>query len=153
MNDYQNLPIHYVYKQCHPKTGKCFYVGHGRHERAWRCSTSGDEVNYGHRNKDHSEYLFDLQLEGYIPTDWVHIVAKGLTKTEACKIEQELIRELRPTYNKPMGLSLLTLKGKSLEKAQRLRKQGLFYNQIAEEIGSSTMTVWRALNGKNKNSG
>lgn len=40
-----------------------------------------------------------------------------------------------------------------LSKAKLLRGSGSFYHKIAEEVGVSTMTVYRALNGKTKNIG
>lgn len=145
-------PVHYVYLHRHPNTDEVLYVGSGRNERAYRSTTTGDSRLYGHRSKEHAMVLKELQLEGYLPTDWVEILAKQLTKSEACVIEQEHIRELRPRFNRPAGQKLLKMKDGLLEQAVKLRSEGLFYHQIAEKLEISTMAVWRGLNGKNKNS-
>ena len=148
MND---LPIHYVYKHVDPTNGDLTYIGHGKFERAWRCSTSGNQINYGHRSVDYSEKILGWLLEGFTPNDWVTIIQGGLSKSSANKLEQELIRELNPIYNKRMGQSLLKMSSKELEFCQHLRSQNFSYENIAKRVGHSTMCVWRALNGKNKN--
>ena len=96
--------------------------------------------------------MMDLTTEGYIPTDWVEVTDKGLTKSDACILEQELIRKHAPTFNAAMGKKLLKLSKRSVETAKRLRLEyKLSYSKIADKLNSSTMTIWRALNGKNKN--
>lgn len=147
----RDLPIHYVYYHKHPESGKILYVGHGRNERAWRCTTSGDSKHYGHRSAEYSELLLDLQLRGYIPTDWVRVYKRGLTKAEACALEQKITHEFKPEFNKPLGLTNLKIKGELLRKARELRESGMFYSDISKQLNISTMAVWRALNGKNKN--
>lgn len=146
-----NLPIHYVYKHINPKTNELLYIGHGRGERAWRYSNNGDWSRYGHRSPEHAAYLFQLQLEGYIATDWTVVLHKCLSKTQACEIEQQLIRDLKPELNKPVGKGLLKLTGDSLKEAIKLRNSGVSYELIAKTLDISTMTVWRTLNKKNKN--
>lgn len=148
MND---CPIHYVYKHFDPNTHELTYIGHGKFERAWRCSTTGNQINYGHRSVEYSERIFGWLLEGFTPNDWVTIVESGLTKSEALKLEQKLIREFSPTFNKRMGQTLLRLSRKELEFCKHLRQQKISYNEIAQRVGASTMCVWRALNEKNKN--
>lgn len=145
------IPIHYVYKHVCPRTGKCLYVGHGRHERAWRCSFNESVSAYGHRSKEYSQYLMGLQLEGYLPYDWTIILHKQLTKSEACKLEQQLIKELKPEFNKPMGWKLVKLKNENLDRVKELRSQDVSYTLIGKELGVAGMTVWRALNGETKN--
>lgn len=145
------LPIHYVYMHVCPKTQECLYVGHGRFERAWRCSTSGNQKLYGHRCKEHSEYLMQLQLEGFIPYDWCTIIYTRLDKKRACQLEQEETRSREPKYNKPLGLTLMKIKGEELKLIREMREQGMFYSEIANKTKRTTMTVWRAINGKHKN--
>lgn len=69
------------------------------------------------------------------------------------KKEQEMIRGFKPRYNKPQGLQNLKVTPEILELCIEFRGQGLFYSQIADEVGLSAMTVYRALNGKTKNIG
>ena len=151
MDQYQK--IHYVYQHVHPETRETVYVGHGCKSRAWIMGTSLKAVGkYGHRKVDHQEWLEARTAEGYVATDWVVILAQGLSKKEACSLEQEYIRKITPVYNDLLGLKLLKLSADVVVIAHRLRDTGLSYKNIAEELQSSTMTVWRALNGKNKNS-
>lgn len=145
----------YVYLHIHPETEEVVYVGHGTNERAWRCTalktTTTEDSIYGHRSREHADWCQALILEGYVPNDWVQIIERSLDKTYACKLEQKLIREIKPKFNKAMGQKLLKLNKKQLEKAENMRSQGYFYTNIADELKVATMTVWRALNGKNQN--
>ena len=129
------------------------YVGHGTNERAWRCTTLNEQktANYGHRSSDHTAWCQDLIRRGWLPSDWVQIVERNLDKSAACIEEQRLVRLYRPKFNQPLGEKLLKIKGEILSEAKRLREQGLSYLDIGREIGFSTMAIWRALNGKNKN--
>lgn len=88
---------------------------------------------------------------GYLPTDIVEVIQKGLTKKQACVIEQSYIRQVRPYFNKPQGRSLLKLNEEALHQARALRTEGMFYKDIAEILNVSTMTIYRALNGQTKN--
>lgn len=74
-----------------------------------------------------------------------------MSKKEACRLEQKYIRYYKPIYNKPQGLSLLKINNDLLKKITDLRLNGLSYKQISEKVGLSTMTVYRAINGKTKN--
>ena len=141
----------YVYCHVVPHTSEIVYVGHGTNERAWRCTTSGGEKHYGHRSPEHADWCQDLIDCGYTPDEWVRILHKRLTKSEACLREQEEIRRHKPLFTRPLGEKLLKVKGDVLVKAKELRASGLFYSQIAQELGISTMSIWRALNGRTKN--
>lgn len=150
MNNY--LPtdyIYYVYKHIDPRTGELIYIGHGCRGRAWIHGSKRTCL----RSQDHLDHLESMISDGLIPSDWVHIVIQGISKKYAATLEQELIRELSPTYNKPQGKHLLKLTPETYRLCQELRDEGLFYNQIADEVGVSTMTVYRALNQKTKNIG
>jgi DNA invertase Pin-like site-specific DNA recombinase len=94
-----------------------------------------------------------MTYDGFVASDWVQVLETGLDKSSACVIEQNLIRELKPTYNKPLGRHLLKLTPEHYILCEELRASGLSYYAIAEEIGLSTMTVYRALNGQTKNIG
>ena len=150
INDYRNF-IHYVYLHVCPMSDDVFYVGHGSKGRAWRCDSYGDVPKYGHRSKDHSDYLDTLMMEGYCPADWVVIHAQGLSKKEAAEKEQFLIRELEPAFNKPLGRKLLKLTKQDIADGHSMREEGHSYKYIAEKLNVSTMCAHRALTGGNVN--
>jgi hypothetical protein len=141
--------IYYVYKHIDPRTSELLYIGHGCRGRAWIHGSKRSVL----RSQDHLDHLEALTQDGFVATDWVEIVTTGLPKKEACKIEQGLIREHKPLYNKPNGKHLLKLTPDQVQKSRELREQGLYYQQIAEIVKVSTMTVYRALNGKTENIG
>jgi hypothetical protein len=150
MNNY--LPtdyIYYVYTHTDPRCGELIYIGHGCRGRAW---THGSDKSVL-RSQEHLTRLESMTAEGLHAGDWVCILHSGLTKSDACKIEQELIRDLRPTYNKPQGKQNLKLTPEQYNLCLEMRDGGMFYHQIAEEVGVSPMTVYRALNGQTKNIG
>lgn len=150
MNNY--LPtdyIYYVYKHTDPRNGELIYIGHGCRGRAW---THGSDRTVL-RSQEHLARLESMTADGFHAGDWVCIVHSGLSKSDACKIEQALIRDLKPTYNKPQGKHLLKLTPEQFMLCQEMRNDGMFYHDIADEIGVSTMTIYRALNGQTKNIG
>ncbi len=146
--DYQSF-IHYVYFHVDPSNGKVFYIGHGCRGRAWIHGSRRTCL----RSQDHLDKLENLISQGFLPEDWVFIHKKGLDKRTACLEEQKLIRDLQPEFNLPQGKHLLKINPETLKICRILRNEGLFYNQIADEVGVSTMTVYRALNGQTKNIG
>jgi hypothetical protein len=141
--------IYYVYQHKDPITDEIIYIGHGCRGRAW---THGSDKTVL-RSQEHLAHLEKMTREGFIPSDWVSILISGLLKTDACKREQEYIRTLQPTYNKPQGKQNLKLTPEQFTLCQKMREDNMFYHQIADEIGVSTMTVYRALNGQTKNIG
>lgn len=141
--------IHYVYKHIDPRTDELIYIGHGCRGRAW---THGSDKTVL-RSQKHLAHLEAMTQDGFVASDWVHIVVTGLDKTSACKQEQELIRDLKPTYNKPQGKKALKLTPEQYALCGQMRKDGLYYHQIADEMGVSTMTIYRALNNQTKNIG
>lgn len=150
MNNYRNKDwIYYVYKHVDPRTDELLYIGHGCRGRAW---THGSDKSVL-RSQEHLAHLESMIFDGFIPTDWVYIIHSGITKSDACSLEQEYIRSSQPTYNKPQGKHLLKLTPEQFVMCQTMREDGAFYHVIADEIGVSTMTVYRALNGKTKNIG
>lgn len=139
--------IYYVYTHIDPRTEELIYIGHGCRGRAW---THGSKLTCL-RSQDHLNHLESMTEDGFVPSDWVEIVSQGLSKKDAAKAEQEMIRDLSPTYNKPQGLHLIKLDADALELCKSLRKEGKYYHEIAAEVGVSTMTVYRALNNQTKN--
>jgi len=145
MNNY----IYYVYQHTDPRTGEVIYIGHGCRGRAWIHGSGGSVL----RSKEHLAHLEELTQEGYLPSKWVSILISGLSKSEACQREQENIRLLQPTYNKPQGKHLLKLTPEQFSLCLEMREDGMPYHLIAEEVGVSTMTVYRAINKQTKNIG
>lgn len=142
----------YVYKHVDPITHQLLYVGKGTGQRAWACNGGYANARYGNRSKAHSTHLKALMLQGYLPCDWVQIVKRGLTAPAAFKLETALIESLKPCFNSVMGLKNLKLSLVQITRARELRAKGMAYAAIASAIDTSTMTVYRALNGKNKRS-
>ena len=151
-NDYQSF--YYVYFHVDPDTCKIMYIGMGQKGRAWAITNSGgDNAAYGNRNKDHYEWFVYLESLGYTLNEIVEITAKGLTKQEALALERDLILEHAPKFNKVAGLNNLKITPEKYETALLMRGDGLSYSKIADELDLSTMTIYRALNGKTKNVG
>jgi hypothetical protein len=135
-------PIYYVYFHVDPETDEIFYVGHGSGARAWISSPP-------FRDELHAAKLTTLESQGKTPDQWVYIIARGLSKEEACKIEREHIKKEKPLYNKVQGEKLLRVTPEILEDAFSLREQGWSFKKIAENFDLSTMTIHRAMAGKN----
>jgi len=108
-------------------------------------------ASYGARIVEHTKWCESLVLEGYLPSDWVTIISRNMTKKEACALEQAYIREFDPMFNQPLGQKLLKMTKDDLSKSRDMRSQGYSFQQIAQEIGVAVMTVHRALTGGNKN--
>jgi len=141
--------IYYVYKHTDPRTQDLIYLGHGCRGRAW---IHGSKLTCL-RSQPHLDHLEDMIQDGFNANAWVELLFTGLSKEEACSREQGLIRTLKPRYNMPQGKHLLKLTPEQFDLCKALRKEGLFYHSIAKEVGVSTMTVYRALNGQTKNIG
>ena len=139
MND-----LYYVYLHSEPETGDTVYIGHGYRDRAW-CLQANT------RSKEHLKWADNLMAQGYIPDEFVEIVIRNLTKSAACVEEQEMIRKLKPKFNKPMGVSSLKITPEQVEIARKMRADGHYYLYIGNTLGLASMTIHRALNGKTKN--
>lgn len=144
MND-----IYYVYAHEDPRNNEVLYVGHGCRGRAWIHGSKRTCL----RSQDHLDKLEYLTSIGYLADDWVSILHKGMSKSEACQVEQSLIRELKPKFNTQMGLKILKVSEEVFSSISTLRDDGMSYKDIGECVGLSTMTVYRALNNKTKNVG
>jgi hypothetical protein len=133
--------IHYVYYHIDPRTDEIVYVGHGSYERAWVCRTTGPG-----RSIEHATWCKELMGAGYTPQDWVRIHIWSLSKDKAKKLEAIKIKEDAPRFNQSMGAPK-KLDPDQIKEAEYLRDDaGWMYNEIAEKLGVSTMTVWRAIN-------
>lgn len=139
------MNIYYVYKHVHPITHELVYVGKGCKARAWITEGGGRD-----HNKEHLKWLADLTSEGFLPTDWVHIVWKGLSNKEAMAREHAMIDDINPPFNLSNKSKACSLSKKKREIILELRSHGWSYNQIAKNVNTSIMTVSRFLNNKTK---
>ena len=136
---------YYTYVHFDPITSEIMYVGKGTRHRAWTFTKNTS----GGRALDHFEYLCSLESLGYTPDDWVKIVDKGLSSTEALEKEMELISKHRPLFNKNYK-SKTILTDEDVLAAREMRQQGMIFREIANSFGVSTMTMLRAITGETK---
>jgi hypothetical protein len=140
--------MYYVYVHYDPATEDWVYIGHGKGSRAWYFN--GGESNSA-RSVAHNTWCQAMCNLGYLPTEFVTVLERGLTKEQACLLEQRLIREERTAFNAIIGQGILKMTPDKVALCRQLREKGVAYGVIAKEIGLSTMAVWRALNGETKN--
>lgn len=147
----KNLPTdyYYVYSHVDPRTTQLMYIGHGYGPRAWIHGSRKAVL----RSQEHLDWLQEMNALYYLPTDYVTILQKNMTKSSACIVEQTLIREMKPKFNKPQGLQNMKVTKDSFEVMKGLREEGFYYKEIAETLGVSTMAVYRAINNQTKNLG
>lgn len=130
--DYQN----YVYLHINPINNEVIYVGVGTKDRAWHYRVSMS------RHKEHTKFLNYLTEQGHIPSDWVEVVERGLSKEDARLVEKRLISKYNPTFNTHKGQgSCINMQMK--EKALQLKEEGIVGSQAAKQLGCSIMTAWR----------
>ena len=121
---------------------KIVYVGIGTKDRAWYCRN---------RHEDHQEWLDEMYNKGYTMEDIVDLGDTFISRKEALEIELNLIDEHRPKFNRNYELNnVCKLTKESFDLAIELREEGLFYKDIANELGVSPMTIHRALSGGTK---
>jgi hypothetical protein len=140
--------MYYVYVHIDPETGEVLYVGMGKGPRAYAMKTSKtkDPIYYVHRSPEHAEHLEKLYQQEYLPHEWVYFDSRGLTKEQARLREKELIKELRPKYNRPAGVKQLKFDLKEVKQIKKLREEGLYYSDIAKVMGCSQMVAHRIVN-------
>ena len=144
--------IYYVYSHVDPRTDEIIYVGHGCRGRAWIHGSKKTCL----RSQEHLNHLESLTQDGFVATDWVVILAQGMDKKSAAQLERTMIEDLEPTYNKRQGEKIMKVTADMLTEMESLRHSpfkdgGLSYKLIADVVGVSTMTAYRALTGATKN--
>lgn len=127
------MNIQYVYTHTNPNTGEIFYVGRGQKGRAWSCEGGKN------RSVEHYTYMFNLMLDGFIPTDWVEIVGRNLTIDEATVLEQQLVKTLRPILNKDIEIKRVTEEIK--KNIKELKDSGDTIAEISRKVGFDPATV------------
>lgn|SRR5574343_605140 len=136
---------YYVYIHVDPMTSSVVYVGKGTRGRAWVFSRDRS----GGRKDDHFLWMLGLEAAGLTPANWVYIVDEGLSEKEALSVESTLIGLHDPVFNKNTRRSL-SYTAEQFREMVALRSAGVGYKEIADTVGTSTMTAHRALNGKTK---
>ncbi len=89
--------LYYVYQHFDPLTKEIVYIGKGCHGRAW------DVTRCRNEHKEHQSWMKSLCSKGFIPTDWVYIVKRGLLEEEAYTLEHDLINQGCPLFNRQSG--------------------------------------------------
>jgi hypothetical protein len=88
----------YVYTHHDLSTREIVYIGKGKHGRAW------DVTRSRNTHKEHQEWMLELCKKGWVPSDWVQIVATGLTEKEAFDIEKRMLHKNGTTrFNRQGG--------------------------------------------------
>lgn len=128
---------YYVYKHIDPVTDELLYIGMGSKDRAWHYRVSMS------RHKMHMAHLDNLTKAGYLPSDWVNIEQKNLTKEEAKILEKRLIQEYKPKFNYQDVGGNPRINKDMKNKAQELKSQGITGSKAAKALGVSIMTTWR----------
>jgi len=89
---------YYVYAHTCPVTKETVYVGKGVNGRAWDVTRSRGQ------HKKHQEWMQKLCEVGYIPSDWVCILYRGLSEYDAFKMELSEIHKRYPLrFNRQTG--------------------------------------------------
>jgi hypothetical protein len=135
---------YYVYKHICPKTKEVVYVGYGSYGRAWNCGGGKTPL----RSQEHHEWMVGLLCEGFTPDQWIEIVKRNLSREEARADELLNIHEIKPRFNKSIRYTGLKFTPDKYFEAKKLREEGKTFNEIAEIIGLSAMTIHRGLSGK-----
>lgn len=126
----------YVYEHFEPVGGDVVYVGMGQGGRAWMTDN---------RSAAHSEWIEQNLDAGYVPDEFVRVVERQLPAGEARAIEKVKIEDygINSLFNgiqgKPHGCPQLSAEDRNLIKS--LRDEGLTYQAISEQVGTSVGTV------------
>jgi hypothetical protein len=151
-----NKYTYYVYLHTDPVTKQVVYVGKGCNGRAWdvtRC-----------RNTNHSHMLWmKAQIQaGFVPSDWVSILAKGLSEKAAFTLEKEyLYTNGVLLFNRQSGerQHQAKLKDKQAIEIFKRANAGEIHRLLAKEYGVSrncismiaTRKQWKAVTCTIKN--
>lgn len=121
----------------------------GKGARAYEYKHSkGSNTRYGQRSKEHAEYLDSLYKMGFLPHEWIIFHYRDIDKDEAKVKEKELIKKLKPIYNRKAGIKHLKFDINDVRKILKLRQKGLYYHQIGKQMNCGAMVVHRIINNK-----
>ena len=143
----------YVYLHVDPDSGKVVYVGKGTAGRAWSCgSSTAVPGKRGNRTKEHNAWISQLLARGYTPADFVRIKWQALDEPTARRIEAELLEKhsSEALFNRRYGLANLKITPEKVRAGREAREQGATWEEAANLVGVSKMTLWRALTNRTK---
>ena len=139
---------YYIYQHVDPETNEIVYVGQGKKHRAWVMGTMRNHkinnLQYGHRNRDHNNWMEGLIDKGYLPCDWVKIYSKQQSKEDSSINEINLIKQLNPKYN--INHTDNYRNPPLIDIAKGWRYLGLSFSDIGKMMKVSTMKAWRLCN-------
>ena len=136
---------YYVYLHTDPETKEVVYVGKGVHGRAW------DVTRARNHKSGHTDWMKDLCDRGFLPTDWVSILAKGLSEQEAFKLEKEYLHRngvLRFNSQSGERQHQSKMTDEQAREAFLLAKDGMRHQEIADKYGVSRSAISMLASGK-----
>jgi len=140
---------YYVYLHHDPDTKDLLYVGMGQGSRAYTTRHSTDNVtNYGHRSPEHAARMFDLMQRGYLPHEWTSFPHRNMTKSQALEKERELIKTLKPLYNRKHGVATLKFNLDDIKNILYMWDNNTPQKVIADKMNCSLMSINRIINNK-----
>ena len=118
-------------------------MGHG--DRAYMMGANTSKRTQ--RSPEHLEYLLSMvRDEGYLPHQWVEFTNLYLTKSEALRIEQKLIKKLSPRFNRKHGPNVM-FSDDDIRKIKTLKEDGLSDTKISKIMNCSQTTISRIFSG------
>src|SRR5215213_7390512 len=88
----------YIHKDPTVEDETIVYVGKGCGGRAW------DVTRNRNGHPEHQKWMTSLMDEGYIPSDWVEVLARGMTEQEAFTMETTFLHKHGTTiFNRQSG--------------------------------------------------
>lgn len=138
---------YYVYLHIEPDSDpqEVVYVGKGKYGRAW------DVTRSRNHNLDHQEWMQELYDLGYLPTDWVLIINRNLTESEAFRIEKEYTYiNGCPKFNRNAGENNHQSKmtNEQAREGYLLAKNGTKHQEIADMFGVCRSAISMIASGK-----
>lgn len=116
----------------------------GSNDRAYRMNSHPGKKYYSDRHPDHSAYLYGLVEKGFYPHEWVQFKEKNLTRDDAFRLEKELIKQLKPRFNRKGGPKYSLTKDQ-VYIVKRLYKYGQTYDDLAFMMDCSHSTIGRII--------
>lgn len=137
---------YYVYIHRDPGPSQVdLYVGMGQGDRAYRI---GSGNSYSDRHPDHQLKLTELLKQGWLPHEWVIFDSFWTTRREAFKREYQLIKELRPLFNRKYGPKK-KLNNEEIKEVRNLFLSGKYTKTlIGKKFNCSINTITRILTNK-----
>ncbi len=135
---------YYVYIHRDPGSNQVdLYVGMGQGDRAYRI---GNE-SYSDRHPDHQSKLKELLCKGWLPHEWIIFDSFWDTRQEAFEREYQLIKELRPVFNRKYGPKK-KLNDNDVKIVKDLFQKGWTRTAIGKHFNCSINTITRIVTNK-----